>query len=118
MAQIGDRLPLTPTWSGTVGGEYVVPLFSTWSGRIGGDWHYTGHTEGAFPNPGIPRFQHPSYALIGLHVGVSNDRWKLLVYGKNLGDARGHGADVNLGPFTRVTIVQPRTFGVSLSTSF
>ncbi len=118
LASNGDRLPLTPEWSGTVGGEYVLPLFSMWKGRIGGDWHYTGHTEGAFSNAGVPRFQRPSYDIVNLHVGVSSDRWTFLVYGKNLGDARAQGADLNLGPITRVTIQQPRTIGVSLSANF
>jgi outer membrane receptor protein involved in Fe transport len=117
-AQPGDRLPLTPTWSGTVGGEYVFPLFASWNGRIGADWHYVGRTEGSFPNPGAPRFEHPAYDVADLHAGVSNDQWRLMLYAKNIGDARGQTADLNLGAFTRVSIIQPRTVGLSLSRTF
>jgi outer membrane receptor protein involved in Fe transport len=118
VAVAGDRLPLTPLWSGAAGGEYVFPLSGDWNARIGADWRHVGRTEGSFSNPGLPRFEHPAYDVEDLHAGVSNDVWRLMVYAKNLGDARGQTADLNLGPFTRVSIIQPRTVGVSLSRSF
>jgi iron complex outermembrane receptor protein len=118
VASAGDRLPLTPLWSGAVGGEYVFPLFAAWNGRIGADWRHVGATQGSFPTPGLPRFEHPGYDVTDLHVGVSNDRWRLMAYAKNIGDARGQTADLNLGAFTRVSIIQPRTIGLSLSRSF
>jgi outer membrane receptor protein involved in Fe transport len=118
IASAGDRLPLTPLWSGTVGGDYSFPISNGWNGVFGGDWHDVGKTQGAFPNPGAVRFQHPSYNVVDLHAGVSNDQWRLVVYGKNLGDSRGQTSDLNLGAFSRVAIIQPRTIGVSLSRSF
>ena len=114
----GDSLPLTPLWSGAVGGDYRFPLWGDWNGVVGADWRYVGHTQGAFPNPGVPRFEHPSYDVFDLRAGLSNDRWSLMVYGKNLGDSRGQTGDLNLGAFSRVAIIQPRTFEMSLSTKF
>ena len=72
---------------------------------------------GGFPNPGFPRFEHPSYEVLDLRAGVNNDRWTLMFYAKNVGDSRGQLADLNVG-LTRVSVIQPRTYAVSLSVSF
>ena len=116
----GDPLPLTPLWSGALGGDYRFPLWGwgDWNGVIGADWRYVGHTQGAFANSGAVRFEHPSYNVFGLRAGVKNDRWSFTVHGKNLGDSRGQTGDLNLGTFSRVAVIQPRTIEVSLSRSF
>jgi outer membrane receptor protein involved in Fe transport len=113
----GDRLPLTPLWSGAFGGDYRFPLTGPWNGQVGADWRLVGETEGAFANPGFPRFQHPGYDVLDLRAGVNNDRWTLMFYVKNLTDSRGETGDLNIGN-TRVSIIQPRTFAVSLSADF
>jgi outer membrane receptor protein involved in Fe transport len=113
----GDPLPLTPKWSGALGGAYSFPLSARWSGQLGADWRLVGKTLGAFPNPGFPRFEHPAYDVLDLRAGVSNDRWTLMVYARNVGDSRGQTADLNIG-LTRVTLIQPRTYALSLSTTF
>jgi outer membrane receptor protein involved in Fe transport len=113
----GDPLPLTPKWSGALGGDYHFPLAGQWSGQVGADWRLVGKTLGAFPNPGFPRFEHPSYDVVDLRAGVSSDRWTLMFYARNVGDSRGQTADLNIG-LTRVSIIQPRTYAVSLSTTF
>jgi outer membrane receptor protein involved in Fe transport len=113
----GDPLPLTPKWSGGLGGDYHFPLAGEWSGQVGADWRFVGKTYGAFANPGLPRFEHPSYDVLDLRAGVNNDRWTLMFYAKNVGDSRGQSADLGIG-LTRVSIIQPRTYAVSLSTTF
>jgi outer membrane receptor protein involved in Fe transport len=113
----GDRLPLTPRWSGGAGADYRVPLTADWDVQLGADWRHVGQTLGSFPNPGLPRFVHPSYDVIGLRAGITNDRWTVMAYAKNITDDRGQTADLNLGP-TRVTVIQPRTFALSVSTNF
>lgn len=118
IAERGDPLPLTPLWSGAAGGDYQFPLFGGWTGQVGADEHYVGPTLGAFPNSGAARFHHPAYDIVDLRAGVSNDRWSLMFYAKNIGDDIGQSADVNLGPFTRVAVMRPRTFEASLSARF
>ncbi len=114
----GAALPLTPLWSGSVGGDYSFPLFAQWKGQVGGDWRYVDQTMGGFAAAGGVRFVHPSYNLLDLRAGVTNDQWTLMVYAKNIGDDIGQTSDLNLGPFTRVAVLQPRTFEISLSTRF
>jgi iron complex outermembrane receptor protein len=114
----GDRLPLTARWKTNVGFDYSVPLFGDWSGRVGASWRHVGDTLGAFPNPGLPRFEHPAYDVVDLRAGVNNDRWSLMVFAKNIGDDRGQSADLAFGSSTRVSVIQPRTFAVSLAATF
>jgi len=115
-----DRLPLSPHWSGATGLSYSMPLSSGgWSANVGADWRYVGARLGAFPNPGQLRFQLPSYDTVDLRAGISDDRWKFAIYAKNIGDDRGLSSDVNLGVgLTSVSVMQPRTFGVSLAARF
>ncbi|HUD93644.1 TonB-dependent receptor [Sphingobium sp.] len=115
----GDRLPLTPRWGGAAGATYTVPLSGDWNGDLGIDWRHVGWRAGAFPNAGQVRFHLPSYDTVDLRAGVSNDRWTFTLYAKNLGDVRGLSTDVNLGAgMTSVSVIQPRTFGVSAAAKF
>jgi outer membrane receptor protein involved in Fe transport len=113
----GDRLPFTPLWSGAIGGDYRFPLFARWDGQVGADWRHVGRTAGSFNNPGIPRFEHPAYDVVDLRAGISDGRWSLMLFARNIGDERGQTADLNLG-LAKVAVIQPRTFAISLSTSF
>jgi outer membrane receptor protein involved in Fe transport len=113
----GDRLPLTPHWSGALSADYSFPLTGQWNGLVGAEWHHVGETLGAFPNPGLPRFEHPAYDTVDLRAGVSNEHWTLTLFAKNIGDSRGQTSDLAFGD-TRVSVIQPRTFAVSLSTTF
>jgi outer membrane receptor protein involved in Fe transport len=101
-----------------VGGDYSFPLSAKWTGRVGADWRYVGRTQDSFPNPRQVRFVHPAYDVLNLRIGVSNDRWTLTAYAKNLGNKLGQTSAINFGTFTRGSVIQPRTFELSLSTTF
>jgi outer membrane receptor protein involved in Fe transport len=118
IAKDGDRLPLTPRWSSAAGWDYSFPLPSGWNGTLGGDWRHVGETQGAFPNPGQVRFVHPAYDVFNLRAGVSNDRLSFTLYLKNIGNDLGQTADVNFGTLTRVSVIQPRTLQLVISTTF
>jgi outer membrane receptor protein involved in Fe transport len=115
----GDRLPLTPRWSGAAGADYTIPLSGDWKGILGADWHHVGATLGAFPNAGQVRFHHPSYDVVDLRLGFTDYRWSFTLFAKNIGDDRGQTSDVNLGVgLTSVSVIQPRTYGASLAVRF
>ena len=115
----GDRLPLTSRWGAAAGANYSVPLSGDWNAIFGVDWRHVGARLGAFPNPGQVRYQLPSYDVFDARIGVSDDRWSLTLYAKNIGDARGQSTDVNPGTgLTAVSVLQPRTFGVSAAVKF
>jgi hypothetical protein len=49
---------------------------------------------------------------------MKSDRWAVTLYAKNIGDSRGQVASYLLGGINRVSIIQPRTFGIAVSSSF
>jgi outer membrane receptor protein involved in Fe transport len=115
----GDRLPLSAKWSAAAGAAYSIPLSGDWNGNLGADWRHVGNRLGAFPNPGQARFDLGGFDTVDLRAGVSNDRWTFTVFARNIGDARGRSTDVNLGVGTNsVSVIQPRSFGVSASAKF
>jgi outer membrane receptor protein involved in Fe transport len=115
----GDRLPSIPHFAGQVSADYEFPLSGPWSGLAGASWRHVGEREGEFPrDPVTPRWVLPAYDVIDLRVGVKRDRASLTFYVRNVGDERGQISAFNLGPLQEVAVIQPRTFGVSLSSAF
>ena len=63
----------------------------------------------------------PSYNTIAARLGLENDRYRITVYGKNLGDKRGitsYQSSGAPGLSGEITVIQPRTIGVTLSAKF
>lgn len=116
-AKDGDVLPTTPKWSGQLSAEYEFPIAGEWRGFAGASYRYVGDSAGYFSAPTLPRYQLPSYDVVDFRIGTRGDRVSVTFYAKNLGDSRGEGAAYLSGPMTRVSIIQPRTYGVSISAS-
>jgi outer membrane receptor protein involved in Fe transport len=115
----GDRLPSTPKWAGMVGADYSIPIGGAWSAELGADWRYVGKREGYFPNAaGQPRYVLPHYDVIDLRAGVRRGAWSIMAYVKNVGDKDGQVAAYQLGPSTRVSVIRPRTYGLTLASNF
>jgi outer membrane receptor protein involved in Fe transport len=117
-ASEGDALPTTPKWSGQFSADYEFAVAGEWRGFAGGGYRYVGDSSGYFSSPTLPRYELPSYDVIDLRLGARGDRLSLTFYAKNVGDSRGQVAAYLLGPATRVSIIQPRTYGVALSSTF
>jgi outer membrane receptor protein involved in Fe transport len=115
----GDQLPSIPHWSGQVSADYQFPLAGQWSGFVGASYRFVGDRMSEFSrSAAIPRYALPSYEMVDLRLGAKTDRWTVTAYAKNVGDARGQVTAFNLGAVQEVALVQPRTFGLSLSTDF
>ena len=120
----GDRLPYAPKWGTSLDGEYSWAAFSNYKGFIGGTWSYVGARETDFGSSidTIPtQVALSSYNSFAARIGLENDRYRVMLYGKNLGDSRGitsyqsSGAPDSGG---EITVIQPRTVGVTLSAKF
>ena len=117
-AKEGDELPTTPRWSGQLSADYEFPVAGQWRGFGGAGYRYVGESAGYFSAPTLPRYELPSYDVVDVRFGARGDRVSVTLYAKNIGDSRGQVAAYLLGPATRVSIIQPRTFGVSVSSTF
>jgi iron complex outermembrane recepter protein len=124
MANTGDRLPFVPAWQTALDGQYQWPVFGDYRAFVGGTLAYTGERYSSFAAFGSPNVTHarlPSYDTLALRAGLENDRWRLELYGKNLGDTRGitdyssQGAPNFAGS---INIIQPRTIGAVLAAKF
>jgi outer membrane receptor protein involved in Fe transport len=119
----GDPLPFTPEWSGSFTADYEFPLFSSWTARFGGGYRYVGARNVSFPaNPVFIRT--PSYEVVDLTAGLTNERWGIRLYAKNLTDERayvtpGMVLDPDNQPLQIASsILQPRAVGLGFDVKF
>ena len=119
----GDPLPYAPKWSTSLDGEYDAPAFADYKYFVGATWSYVGARSTVFGSDETMLLQVrlPSYNDYGARVGFDNDRWRWTLYGKNLSDSRGISSYTSSGApglNGSASVIQPRTFGVTLSTKF
>lgn len=115
----GDRLPFSARLSANTAVAYQFQLGELTS-TVGGNVSYVGDRLGDFltADPS-PRQKFSSYTQVDLNAGVAWDLWSVDFYANNVTDQRGI---VGGGKGTLVEaafqVIQPRTFGVSLSRDF
>jgi outer membrane receptor protein involved in Fe transport len=115
----GDRLPFSPSWSGTLAADYSFPLNGTLTAEIGGGITYMGDRMSNFTaSAAAKRFNLDSYTTSNLHAGIRSSDWNLNLYVKNLTNARGYLSATPQNVTTGVSsygllVIQPRTIGVS-----
>ncbi len=121
-ANSGDPLPYAPKWSTALDGEYDWALLADYQGFVGATWSYVGSRSSDFASsaanpPG--QIVLPSYNTTDVRLGVKKGHYTVTLYGKNLTDARGITDFESSGaPYTTVTVIQPRTVGVTLNATF
>jgi iron complex outermembrane receptor protein len=119
----GDRLPYAPKWGTSLDGEYDAAAFANWQYFVGATWTYVGARMTDFGSnvAGDEQFRLSSYNTYGARIGLDNDHWRWTLYGKNLSDSRGvtsYASSGAPGLNGEIGVIQPRTFGVTLSTKF
>lgn len=127
--QTGDPLPYAPKWSATLDGVYNWPLTGDVTAFVGATWSYVGDRKSQFSDT-IGQVLLPSYNTFDLRAGVNVKRnWTLEVFAKNIGDVRGIsslGGNLSVAgggtstaiPGESVTIIQPRTVGVTVTARY
>jgi outer membrane receptor protein involved in Fe transport len=115
-------LPYAPKWSTALDGEYDWALFQDYQGFVGSTWSYVGSRSSDFASSAalVPvQIVLPSYNTTDVRLGVKKAHYTVTLYGKNLTDARGITDFESSGaPYTVVTVIQPRTVGVTLNATF
>jgi outer membrane receptor protein involved in Fe transport len=120
----GDRLPNVPRWSGSLRANYSHPLTGDWKAEASAGVRYVGD-EVSFPNHSFLSFRPPAYGLLDLSADVTDGRWKVAVFAKNVTDERAYTGYATLvsevtGAPDQVlgSVLQPRTIGVSVDAAF
>jgi outer membrane receptor protein involved in Fe transport len=120
----GNPLPYAPKWGTSLDGEYDWAAFSNYKGFVGATWSYVGTRStdfGSSADATPVQVGLESYNTIAARIGLENDRYRVTLYGKNLGDSRGITSYVSSGApglAGDITVIQPRTIGVTLSAKF
>jgi iron complex outermembrane receptor protein len=121
--QDGDPLPYAPKWSTTLDGEYDWAAFANYKAFVGATWSYVGSrsTDFGSSTSGTAQVDLPSYHTIEARVGLDNNHYRVMVYGKNLGNSNGitsYSSSGAPGLNGDIGVIQPRTIGVTLSAKF
>jgi iron complex outermembrane receptor protein len=120
----GNPLPYAPKWGTSLDGEYDWAAFSNYKGFVGATWSYVGTRSTDFGSSvGTTPVQVglESYNTFAARIGLENDRYRVTLYGKNLGDSRGitsYASSGAPGLAGDITVIQPRTIGVTLAAKF
>lgn len=118
----GDRLPNTPRVTAWISGErqFLLQGRSAWLGFA--VRHAARRTSSFANDAGQPLYRLPAYTVVDLRGGIEMGSWRLQAQIRNVADRRAQiSASTALavaGAAARVTLLQPRTYGVTLSTDF
>jgi iron complex outermembrane receptor protein len=122
----GDQLPYVPHWAENANADYDFTPAADWDAYMGATLRFVGQRASAFATSAIPTFMRPrlpSYEAVDLRAGAVHGRYALNFTIKNLNDSRGItdlsslAADPGENPYA-ASLIQPRTFGLSLSAQF
>ena len=117
----GDSLPFVPKFTSSVGATYRWLPAAGWQASLGGSIDYTGQRRSDFS--GRAPVDVPTFTTWNLSGGIEKGSWRLSVYGKNLGNARGftyiksRSLALDANPLA-AGLIAPRTIGAELNYRF
>jgi iron complex outermembrane receptor protein len=119
----GDKLSNVPDITSTVNADYEWPLFDAWRAYVGATWTHTGDQYTQFSaSPTLTSHKAlPDYDTFALRAGVSNDRWSLDAFVRNLTDEdaiTSYSNSGTIGNLGAVNVIQPRTIGLRLGVKY
>jgi outer membrane receptor protein involved in Fe transport len=128
-AASGARLPYVPLWAASYTVEYARPVSERWNGFVGAGYRFTGSrysaVEGSTANGAPQGLEARAYSDLDAHVGARTHDLTVSIFAKNLFDKRAYlspisdfdsavGAPID----AKAAVLQPRTVGLSIDTSF
>jgi outer membrane receptor protein involved in Fe transport len=120
-----DPLPYAPKYSQSLDGEYAWPAFADYKAFLGATWSFVGNRRtdfGSSNDPLLPtQVELKQYSTEAMRFGFDNNRYRATLYVHNLTDTRGVSSYVSSGVVGfqgGVSIIQPRTVGLTLNAKF
>ena len=117
----GDRLPFSSPFTGSIDAAYKHEVRDNTNVFAGATVQFVGRRRSDF-NATFGQTSLPSYTTLDLRTGLEVHQYRLEIYAHNITDERGIlnfggvGSTPNGG--VQLSLVRPRTVGVSLSASF
>ncbi|NKB36460.1 MAG: TonB-dependent receptor [Gammaproteobacteria bacterium] len=123
-ASEGTRLPIAPKWKGALGAEYSFQkeIFGA-TPYINFDLAYQGKSINSLNGieaaiSATPPTIQDAYTVGDLKIGLEGEQWSASVFIDNVWDERGAGFYSNRWAKQRLSVNQPRTFGINFRRSF
>jgi outer membrane receptor protein involved in Fe transport len=120
----GARLPLTPDWSASLGVEYRLEQMVAGAEPYARfDYAYVGESvnalEGVEAVVGTAAvYEHDAYHTGDFRVGLETDTWTATFFLDNVWDERGEQFMSNRWAKQRLSLIRPRTYGLSFRYRF
>ena len=122
----GDHLPGVPQFSANVAADYDFPVTELINGFVGGSFMYMGSRISDFVADlpaNMNRAVMPAYHTLNLRTGMNYGDLTAELYVKNVTDSWGltrlYGETIDaFSPPLAAAVIQPRTFGVSVTYKF
>jgi iron complex outermembrane receptor protein len=113
----GTRLPFSPKFSANISMEDESHLVNELRGVVGATVSYVGQRIGVLTSsPTATRPNMPAHAKTDVYLGVKYQDWTATVFGDNFANRRGI---LNNGyPTPTISVIVPRTIGLSISKVF
>lgn len=118
----GESLPDAPEITAALSADYRFGL-SGYEAFAGTTVRYIADRNASFDqSPGMPQYELPDYTAVDVRTGIAFGSARVQLYCRNIADERGHlsaftGTSPAGGP-ANVSMLQPRTFGLSLDMNF
>jgi outer membrane receptor protein involved in Fe transport len=120
----GDRLPFSAKWTGSVSADQYFPLSPSWRGFVGASYNYIGARANGFTAVGTKIM--PAYQTVDLRAGAISGPYRISLYVQNVTDEVGITAadprsTVATSPYAKIfamSLIRPRTIGISIARTF
>lgn len=113
---VGDPLPNSSKWSGSLALDYRTPVGGDWQAVVGGTAKFVGKRHTALRSSLInPDYLLPGYALFDVRAGVESDRVDISLFVRNLTDKRAQLSGTGANGINEIVVQRPRTMGFAVT---
>ncbi len=120
------RLGNVPEWSASLVADYLFAFSEGWDARVGGGYRYVDDQGAAFAlrSGTDTSYVRPSYSVIDLSADLTHGAVTYRLFARNVADERAYTggglvSDALNNPYgIEVSVLQPRTVGVSVDVNF